>query len=322
MKQKRRSKRLLHPDTVVFIKQILLGLFVIGLVTLCIVGIWHGTRLPAVTISEVEVRGGETINHQILEDRIWTQLDGTYLKLIPRRFTYLYPKQDIIASIANIDRVKDLTLERTGRKKLVITFDEYQSEALWCTDTEEQCIFIDENTFAFAPAPQLKGGTFRRYVTTDKNPSLGQTILTAPEKDTLDTVLQALNEKRWLVRRIDVDSAKDAYLLLTAGGEIKISLKEDGYTTADNLANVLSSEEFNELTPGEFRYIDLRFGNKVFVNRTFDEIVATSTEEGLVEFSIVPEVPTTSSSSEITAIEATTTVPLEAVASSTTTTED
>jgi len=38
--------------------------------------------------------------------------------------------------------------------------------------------------------------------------------------------------------------------------------------TVNNLNVVLTSDEFTDIQPGGFQYIDLRFGNKVFVNET------------------------------------------------------
>jgi hypothetical protein len=51
----------------------------------------------------------------------------------------------------------------------------------------------------------------------------------------------------------------------------------------NNLMAVISSPDFSHLKPGNFQYIDLRYGNKVFVNEEevvvpeeFD-VVSTST---------------------------------------------
>ena len=45
--------------------------------------------------------------------------------------------------------------------------------------------------------------------------------------------------------------------------------------TVANLETVLTAPAFTDLSPGNFSYIDLRFGNKVFVNE--EQIVTTST---------------------------------------------
>ena len=64
-----------------------------------------------------------------------------------------------------------------------------------------------------------------------------------------------------------------------------MSLNESGEDTLSNLDTILLSEDFTDITPGSFRYIDLRFGNKVFVNRT-EEVVTTSTVTGIDTFTL------------------------------------
>ena len=67
--------------------------------------------------------------------------------------------------------------------------------------------------------------------------------------------------------------------------------------TVANLRSILASDEFNDLQPGSFQYIDLRFGNKVFVNKEDPSLIAAST---------------TATSSPVTPVEAAlTSVPVE-----------
>ncbi len=73
---------------------------------------------------------------------------------------------------------------------------------------------------------------------------------------------------------------------MVGGSELKTVASKDAQETIDNLLVVLASEEFAHLKPGNFQYIDLRFGNKVFVNEELavpeeeaaSEEVATTTE--------------------------------------------
>ena len=286
MKQ-RNAKRRIHPDTVTLIKQIALGVMVVGVVALLLYGVWYGTRHPGVTIDTVNVSGGETIDHKIIEERVWQQLEGEYVRLIPRTFSYLYPRDDILSSLGDIDRIKEVTVDRVGRKKLDVSFVEYVASALWCSSDSEECFFVDETSFAFAAAPSLVGGSFLRYVTTEREPVLGASVVNNSELEVLTMVINELESRGWLVRSVDVDLVGDAYIDLAAGSEVKIALGEEAANTVANLDAVLQSEEFASLTPGEFQYIDLRFGNKVFVNRV--EEVATSTETSIVEFELVEE---------------------------------
>lgn len=290
MKKGPKKRRLLHPDTIILLKQIGLGVLILLSIAIIVTSIWYGTRLESLTITEIEVAGGETIAHDFLREQIEQQLEGDYLRLIPRRFAYLYPKDDIIAALAGIPRLKDISLIREGGKKVTLIVTEYEPAALWCNNEEtESCLLLDETTFAFAAAPALAGETFLRYVSIGDEPKIGETILTSSELATYKVAASALEAKGWRVKQVSVDGARDAFLLLKGGegSEIILSLKDDGAVIADNFRTVINSEEFNDLEPGGFQYMDLRFGNKVFVNRT-EEIapVASSTDVGFIDFEV------------------------------------
>jgi len=72
---------------------------------------------------------------------------------------------------------------------------------------------------------------------------------------------------------------------VVGGGEFKVTLTQEPEQTVENLLVVLTSEEFQGIEPGSFQYIDLRFGNKVFVN----EELATPNEDVTSEISTTTE---------------------------------
>ena len=288
MKGQRRKRKILHPDTVQLVKQILLGVFILLLVAGLVTAIWYGTRVQALTITEVQVSGGETISHEMVESRARAELEGSYLRLVPRRFAFFYPHDAIVASLASIERIKNVQVERTSGTSLAISFDEFVSDALWCSE-EGACLFIDSEGYAFAPAPNLQGGAFVRFFT-DREVSIGQTVSSVEEYTDIKEIVAELAALGFTTTVVTIDTARDIYLEVLDGGEFKATLTEPPAVTIENLKTVLDSDEFSELAPGTFRYVDLRFGNKVFVNRTPEEEVATTTEESLVEFTIPPEV--------------------------------
>ena len=71
---------------------------------------------------------------------------------------------------------------------------------------------------------------------------------------------------------------------MRAGQTVKllVSPSQSAQETFDNLRSILESEEFAHVTSGDFNYIDLRFGNRVFVNEEESVVeeaeTATSTE--------------------------------------------
>lgn len=278
------KKRRIHPDTIVLLKQILLGLVIFSIVGLLITGIWYGTRVSSLNIQTVTVTGGETISHELLKQKVEEQLQGSYIKLVPRSFAYMYPEDDIKAVLSGIERVKNITIRRKGTTELQVSFSEYVSDALWCNSELKGCVFVDDTGFAFSKAPELSGGAFVRFVSIGSEPVIEESLVGSNDYKLLKEVEGKLRTIGWYVKRIDVDVAEDAYLTMIDGGEIKITLKQSADEILGNLETVLASEEFSEVEPGNFKYIDLRFGNKVFVNRTEEEIV-----EEVIEDLVTPD---------------------------------
>jgi cell division septal protein FtsQ len=249
------------------------------LVALTVIGVWHVTRLPYFTISTVEVDGGETITHEMVRTKVEEVLAQSYISLIPYRFTFLYPHDAIRDTLYSLSRIKNVSVDRNGAS-LSVAYDEYVPYALWCLSANDtECFFIDETGFAFAPGPRLEGGTFVRHMIEGVSELSRTEVFETQEFATLHALLARLHAELAL-RVTDVTHTKDDDLVLRVhgGGELKLR-KDTEYDRAfDNLVSVLTSPEFRHLEPGNFQYIDLRFGNKVFVNETLvDDTLSTST---------------------------------------------
>lgn len=272
-----RFKRL-NPDTVVLLKQIFSGVAVLTVVGLLITIVWYGTRIQSLTIKTVTASGGQTIDVTKVEEIARRQLEGTYIGLIPRTFAWLYPSSDIEQSLQQSDRIHNIVIERNGGTKLSITFDEYIPHALWCSAVDRHhCAFIDSAGYAFAPAPDLTGGSFVRFVQIGGDYTLDDYVLGTQEFEQLVKTIELLATDGWFISHVEVDQAGDAFLGIVNGGELKITLSQTPEETVDNLRTVLTAEKFTHIKPGNFQYIDLRFGNKVFVNE--EEKIATSSVE-------------------------------------------
>jgi hypothetical protein len=286
----RQRKRRLHPDTAILIRQISIGVLFFSFLALVLAGIWYGTRIESLNIKTVTVSGGETISHDEVKARVEAQLTGTYLRLIPKRFVYLYPHEDIVTAVSGTERIRSVTVATINNTELLVTFDEYISDGLWCKKNGDECVFVDSAGYAFAKAPQLTGGAFVRFFTTGKDPEVGQFIGSPEDYAWLKTFNGLLASDKWIVSTIEIDSAKDAYFTIASGGEFKVSLTVTPEETMNNLRTVLSNEDFSDVAPGDFQYIDLRFGNKVFVNRS--EEIATSTDISVMAKSALePQAP-------------------------------
>lgn len=273
----------MNPDTAVLLKQIGIGVLIFSIVAVLLVGVWYGTRIHQLTITTVGVEGGETIDHQELETLSQQALDGNYIGLVPKRFSWFYPREDIYKALQSNDRVHNVSITREGGTKLRINFDEYIPTALWCDGVEgADCFFVDQEGFSFTRAPNLTGGSFLRFITTEREPRLKETLM---DKDYLlkaSSLVENLAEQNWFVSVVEIDQVNDAFLKIAGGGELKVSLNDSQEKIVGNLLVVLNSAEFAHIEPGNFQYIDLRFGSKVFVN---EEIAVPEEETAISEAS-------------------------------------
>ncbi len=277
MKPKNRSIskiRNVNPSTVLLVKQIVTGAIIFTVLAGIIAGIWYGTRLPAFTISDITASGGATVSPETVTEVIDAGLQGTYLGLIPRRFAFLYPETTLRNAVLAIPRMKEVFLERVSGTKLQATYVEFVPDALWCqTATSTDCWFVDATGYAFAEAPQLTGGSFVRYSNLQSVPAYGETVLSAADFAVTREFVSLLSAAAWYADVIEVDAARDVFYRLTGGGELKASLNDSPETIMNTLVTLRNSPEFSHLEPGNFEYIDLRFGSKLFVKETTDELV-------------------------------------------------
>lgn len=257
-----------------------------GLVT----GIWHGTRMQSLTITRVEVTGGRTVDAEKIRQEVQSLLDQSYVLLVPKRFSYTYPHDAILEAVKRLPRVASATVVRASPTSLSITLTEYAPYALWCdyaplVDTQNPCLFISEDGFAFAQAPSLQGATFLRYMTEGRTPEVGASLADPEYMQATKDFTRALMVRHGMsVSAIIETKDGDVHYRMDNGGKLFVPKNADMQEVFENLDAVLLSNEFKHIASSDFVYIDLRFGNKVFVKEFETETAATSTDR-------MPEAP-------------------------------
>lgn len=281
MQPQRRAKRTKPRTTTpkrMWWRQLVVGVILVGIAAVIIYGTWKVTRLERFTLVSIEVIGGETIDHALITEEAERLLTGTYLKLVPRRFAYGYPRQAIEDRVAAIPRVKQVAVDRIDTRTLGIVFEEYQPFALWCHDQiTTECLYLDRFGYAFAVAPQLQGGAFLRYVN-QIEPVVGTEAFTAEFVRATNAFVITLYDQLGLNIVAVAVERNDVTYQVAGGGEIRTTTNATYTDTLANLETILTSNEFGHLGPGAFTYIDLRYGNKVFVHEG-ETKTATSTDE-------------------------------------------
>lgn len=251
--------------------QILIGVMLTLLLVGTITGVWYGSRVEAWQITEIEVVGGATIAAERVRTIAAEELAGSYLHLVPKRFRYTYPQETITQKIQDLDRVKQVLVERSAEQTITIAFDEYIPAALWCSEDDvtdgTPCMFLDDTGYAFTQAPQLYGGAFVRYYHHAQDPAPTRRPFTTEYIQETQAFRQWLEETfDWYVTHIKKENEYDTTYTMAEGGMIKVSNTLERRTWQANLNTLLASAEMRTIREGEFHYIDLRFGDKVFVN--------------------------------------------------------
>ncbi len=259
------------------------GFLVLTLLTLFFIAMYYATRVTEVTLVSVDVVGGETISHDEVRQIVLDELRGSYLWLIPKRFAFMYPQEVIRTAVSKVPRTYDVVVERQSLVSLLVSFKEYSPHALWCTETihTSHCYFLNNEGYAFAPAPNLQGGSFIRHHTEGLQDLTMGNVISKEKLLQIDTFILQVEQGLGLrITELLYDKNNDIHLMINGGGMILASANKDFASTYENLKSVLVSKEFKHIAPGNFKYIDVRFDNKVFVNEELTPLEPTSTSTG------------------------------------------
>ena len=254
-------------------RQFFLGLvlfFVLGLITAIL---WYGSRLEPLTIAGTSIAGLQTVPALEVEKIVDAHLNGTYYKLVPKRFIWTYPDKKIINDLKEIPRIKNVKLELGTGRILSIEIEEYQPYALWCDRTSgSNCLFLDYEGYAFAPAPVLSGSLLKRYASSNVELAMGVSPFTKEFIKKTDVISESIREEFSLkTEYIEKTDRFEVNFYQVGGGVLFINLQQEAEVTLSNLRAILQSEDFKHLEADNFEYIDLRFGDKVFVKEIIEE---------------------------------------------------
>jgi len=279
----KKRKKYFDPGTIIIVRQIVLGILVFSGVALLLTAVWYGARINSFTIQNIDISGSKTISESLIKERVEKELEGAYFKLIPKRFSFFYPEEEIVKSVSEIERIRNVGVNKVSGTEVSIVFDEYIPEALWCdkdSEVDEVCYFLDKTGYSFGEAPNLSGESLVRYHKLGEKPDRNTRPFEQEDYEATREFSELLRRDGWYVTLVEIDSMRDVFYTLARGSELKTTLLDDPVKPFTYLTTLRQSKEFEHLDSGNFQYIDLRFGAKVFVNEELKTLeVATSSEE-------------------------------------------
>jgi cell division septal protein FtsQ len=225
-------------------------------------------------IDKVVVSGERTINANAISNTVLEDLSGSYLYLFPKNNIFLYPKfktqQHLLEQIPTIAKV---SIEAKDFHTLQVTVNERARKALWCgtnANAPSACFWLDEDGLAYSATSDLKlpneaTSTYMHYFGTLVGASPRQ-FLTSEQFRALSALIDALAQQQpsIAIKSVEVDSVGAVRVEYDNGFELLFNLSAAGADVYQRFVLALSSEAFSGHKLGDFQYLDLRFGDKLY----------------------------------------------------------
>ena len=242
-------------------------------------GLHYASYLPQFSINSVEVVGAKEISPVLVESFVEAELSEGAYRPLSRKNIFVYPRSALArATEAYFPRISSVDISRESflAQAIIVTVDERQPFATWCSESGA-CYLLDDGGFIFTALENyFETGeattTEATHVSTKyaftgglkdaESSPIGQMFL--PDRFVnARAFLKSLEQTGFLAQKISVDDGEDISVSIARGFAIRASLAGDAETTVRNLKLVLTSDALRG-KEDDLLYVDLRFGNKVY----------------------------------------------------------
>lgn len=226
--------------------------------------VWNVSRLPEITVNDVEVTGTRLVQADTVEDLLESKLNGNYLFIIPRANSLVFPKTDMLASLVTaFPEIADIAITRDGWQKLAVSIVERNPVALWCSGGDASvCYLMDKDGFIFTEAPK-DAALYVRFFGRIAGSPVGSRYLDGDFSSFKSFVEEVSSTAHRTPESVRIEDNGDVSVSFVQGGTLKFVLTDDREATLDNIASVFASRRLD--TNERLDYADFRFGNKVYV---------------------------------------------------------
>jgi len=247
----------------------------IGLVLLAglVVGL---SWLPIIRVQSVDVSGAQSLSTSTIESFADAALKGRDLLVFPRDNIFFYPKKQIQSGLlSNFPELSSASVRAENFQTIEVAVAEREPAALWCgqtADAASDCRLMDASGFAYASDALLNEPSLVRYegeATTTKgyvSSLIPLQFLTPAEFKPLSALVSALdqNQQAASIDEVEVDGSGDVHAHFSNGFTLLFALSDAGGDVFQRFMLALASEPFLNKTVGDFDYLDLRFGDKLY----------------------------------------------------------
>ena len=239
---------------------------IVILILLLTCGVVSLTYWPALQIKTVAISGAQTLPPGTIEAFVRDRLAGEYWYVFPKSNIFLYPRQQIAADlIKEYPVLASADVHAADFHTVAVNLVEREPRALLCPQ-DNRCLFMDENGVAYTDAPTFSEPVYVSYYGSTTGDTLPKQFLTPLEFQALSALVDAIAQKLpgEKVAAVSVDEAKDVRMRFADNFTLIFTLVDQGGDVFERLTLALTSGPMAAHKLGDFQYLDLRFGDKLY----------------------------------------------------------
>ena len=255
------SPRLRKKRRVVLIRRIILG----GTLAISLLlGARELLHSDFFRIKSIEVIGSEKISSD--------QIKSAVISMISKGESWFFPQNNFLfINTVNINDslqkiFPDFSRVRTtlaGVGNLVVEVSEREAYAKWCEIGRENCLVIDSQGFAFDE--NIKQANTTLTIKTVSRPVLANEIFSQDKFFGIKKIVDHFNRSGFGILSI-TENGNDYFIKTINNLEIRIASGDNLESTIIKLISI-ESDLNKSKDQSSIDYIDLRYGNKVFIKR-------------------------------------------------------
>lgn len=268
-------------------QQSVLATFIVVALLLVFGGLVWLSHASFLRITAITVSGDQTLSDASVQSVVQSHIMGSYGHLFAKNNIFLYPKSSIETALTtSLPVIASADVQAVNFHTIGVTIIERQPKALWCgvsapdaqqeststlaTFDDSGCLLLDQNGVAYAPASPLsmsgQANAYKRYYGQLDGTALPKQYLTPTSFSSLGALVDTIgqNQSQDTITAVLVDQNGDVHVSFASGFTLLFTLSADGGDVYSRFQLALESDAFAGHTIGDFQYLDLRFGDRLY----------------------------------------------------------
>ncbi len=221
-------------------------------------------RAPFLRVTAVSVTGAQTLDVDEVKQFVEERIAGYYLFVYPKNDILLYPQTSIERELLSTYPIlKHVEVHADNFHTIGVVLRERQPAAVWCAT---DCYLMDEDGVVYAPVQYTPTDQYITYSGRVSGEQMPKQFLTVDTFQALAALASALSqvESDDPVRQVVVDEHGDVRAYFQNDFLLIFSIKDQTGDVFERFTLARQAEPLVGKSLGDFEYIDLRFGDKLY----------------------------------------------------------